>query len=119
MYHAHITRSDIAPLLGYTGAVMTLAKTLLYISQEYFCSGCAVGHNTLFIAFCFWILPNLYVFFISTGLPLNTPLSQRVDNLQLLDRVEIRKGHHYIDSRRTACQGELIGAVSTSLFSGI
>ncbi|KAG6908397.1 hypothetical protein DXG01_004826 [Tephrocybe rancida] len=52
--------SDVAPLFGYTGAVMTLAKTILYMSQEYFCSGCSVGHNDLLVAFFFWIMPNLY-----------------------------------------------------------
>ncbi|KAF8071612.1 hypothetical protein FPV67DRAFT_1667094 [Lyophyllum atratum] len=59
LYHAHITRSDVAPLFGYTGAVMTLAKTILYTTQEYFCSGCSVGHNDLLIAILFWIMPNL------------------------------------------------------------
>ncbi|KAJ7220195.1 hypothetical protein GGX14DRAFT_10212 [Mycena pura] len=48
-----------APLVGYTGATATLAKTILYSSQEYFCNGCAVGHNTPFNLFAFWIFPNV------------------------------------------------------------
>ncbi|RDB25531.1 hypothetical protein Hypma_006315 [Hypsizygus marmoreus] len=58
MYQAYIARSDVAPLIGYTGAVMTLAKTLLYITQEYFCGYCSVGHNNFLPAFLAWILPN-------------------------------------------------------------
>ncbi|KAF9457858.1 hypothetical protein BDZ94DRAFT_1174793 [Collybia nuda] len=59
LYQAHISRSDLAPLLGYTGAIMTLSKTILYTSQEYFCNGCSVGHNDFLVAFLFWIMPNL------------------------------------------------------------
>ncbi|KNZ71260.1 hypothetical protein J132_00097 [Termitomyces sp. J132] len=59
LYLVHVKVSDVAPLFGYTGAVMTLAKTLLYTSQEYFCSGCSTGHNEPMVAFLFWIMPNL------------------------------------------------------------
>jgi len=59
LYQSYISQSDVAPVFGYTGAVMTLAKTLLYISQEYFCNGCSVGHNDLLVTFCFWIMPNI------------------------------------------------------------
>lgn len=45
---------------------MTLAKTILYITQEYFCSGCAVGHNDLLVAVGFWIMPNMWARFIYT-----------------------------------------------------
>ncbi|KAG5644647.1 hypothetical protein DXG03_008029 [Asterophora parasitica] len=38
---------------------MTLAKTILYTSQEYFCNGCSVGHNDLLIVVLFWIMPNI------------------------------------------------------------
>ncbi|KAJ7056695.1 hypothetical protein C8F01DRAFT_1154613 [Mycena amicta] len=55
----HLWPFDVAPLIGYTGATATLAKTILYSSQEYFCNGCAVGHNTPFNLFAFWIFPNL------------------------------------------------------------
>lgn len=59
LYKVHISHCDLAPIFGYTGAVMTLAKTILYITQEYFCSGCAVGHNDLLVAVGFWIMPNI------------------------------------------------------------
>lgn len=59
LFYAYIMRSDLAPLFGYCGATMTLSKTLLYVLQEYFCNGCAIGHNDLMAALIFWILPNL------------------------------------------------------------
>ncbi|KAG6820872.1 hypothetical protein H0H93_010216 [Arthromyces matolae] len=59
LFLVYIKVSDVAPLFGYTGAVMTLAKTILYTSQEYFCSGCSTGHNDPSVAFFFWIMPNL------------------------------------------------------------
>jgi len=66
LYQAHIRRSDVAPLFGYTGAVMTLAKTILYTSQEYFCNGCSVGHNELHVTITLWVLPNLVWILFST-----------------------------------------------------
>ncbi|KAG6813672.1 hypothetical protein H0H92_008520 [Tricholoma furcatifolium] len=65
LYLAHARASDVAPLFGYTGAVMTLAKTILYMSQEYFCNGCSTGHNNLRTTVLFWVMPNLYVFDLS------------------------------------------------------
>ena len=45
LYLAHVAGSPVAPLLGFTSAVMTLSKTVLYWLQEYYCGGCSVGHN--------------------------------------------------------------------------
>ncbi|THH19491.1 hypothetical protein EUX98_g8769 [Antrodiella citrinella] len=58
LYLAHWQSSPVAPLLGFASAVMTLSKTFLYLAQEYFCGGCAVGHNTLKDMLLLWILPN-------------------------------------------------------------
>ncbi|KAJ7116518.1 hypothetical protein C8R44DRAFT_792752 [Mycena epipterygia] len=55
----HVYEFRAAPLIGYTGATMTLGKTILYGAQEYFCNGCAVGHNSPFNLFAFWIFPNI------------------------------------------------------------
>ncbi|KAK7032782.1 hypothetical protein R3P38DRAFT_771026 [Favolaschia claudopus] len=55
--HVHETRSAV--IIGYTGATATLAKTLLYSLNQYFCNGCAVGHNTFVNLFAFWIFPNI------------------------------------------------------------
>ncbi|KAF7330231.1 hypothetical protein MVEN_02460300 [Mycena venus] len=55
----HVYKSRSALLVGYTGATATLAKTLLYSLNQYFCNGCAVGHNTFFNLFTFWIFPNI------------------------------------------------------------
>ncbi|THH09826.1 hypothetical protein EW145_g1733 [Phellinidium pouzarii] len=58
LYAQHIIASPVAPLVGFAAVTMTLSKTVLYWAQEYFCGGCAVGHNDLWTLFWFWILPN-------------------------------------------------------------
>ncbi|KAG8939294.1 hypothetical protein FRC03_006395 [Tulasnella sp. 419] len=55
--------SAVAPLIGFTSAAMTLAKTMLYFLQEYYCGWCMVGHNTLPDLLQYWILPNVVVHF--------------------------------------------------------
>jgi len=50
--------SPVAPLVGFTAASLTLAKTMLYWLQEYFCGYCAVGHNGLFNLVVAWMIPN-------------------------------------------------------------
>ncbi|KAK0204497.1 hypothetical protein DFS33DRAFT_660584 [Desarmillaria ectypa] len=52
-------KSDIAPLFGYTGATVTLAKTILYLAQEYYCGWCAIGHNDFVDVLAYWICPNV------------------------------------------------------------
>lgn len=47
LYTAYVTAWAPAPLIGFTGAALTLAKTLLYWAQEYYCNFCSVGHNSL------------------------------------------------------------------------
>lgn len=61
LYLAHISDSASAPLVGFSAALMTLSKTVLYWAQEYYCNFCAVGHNSLGDLFLYWILPNGYV----------------------------------------------------------
>lgn len=58
LYLAHVAGSPAAPLLGFASAVMTLSKTVLYWLQEYYCGGCAVGHNDLQTLIVYWIIPN-------------------------------------------------------------
>ena len=58
LYLAHVAGSPVAPLLGFTSAVMTLSKTVLYWLQEYYCGGCSVGHNDFNTLFVYWIIPN-------------------------------------------------------------
>ncbi|KAI0330653.1 hypothetical protein GY45DRAFT_728389 [Cubamyces sp. BRFM 1775] len=58
LYLAHVSGSPGAPLLGFASAVMTLSKTVLYWLQEYYCGGCAVGHNDLKTLIVYWIIPN-------------------------------------------------------------
>ena len=58
LYLAHVAGSPAAPLLGFASATMTLSKTVLYWLQEYYCGGCAVGHNDLQTLVVYWIIPN-------------------------------------------------------------
>jgi hypothetical protein len=50
--------STSAPLVAFTSASLTLAKTILYWAQEYYCSYCSVGHNTVRDLVQYWIIPN-------------------------------------------------------------
>jgi hypothetical protein len=63
LYLAHVADSSAAPLIGFTSAIMTLAKTALYGLTEYYCSGagCNASHNDFATLFQFWLLPNGYV----------------------------------------------------------
>ena len=58
VYRAYVSQSPAAPLLGFSAAVMTLSKTVLYWAQEYYCGGCSIGHNTWKDLIAYWIIPN-------------------------------------------------------------
>ena len=62
VYLAHVSNWPGAPLIGFTSAIMTLSKTILYWLQEYYCGGCSVGHNTWGNLILYWLFPNGYVF---------------------------------------------------------
>jgi hypothetical protein len=47
-----------AVLLGYSAAVMTVAKTLLYWANEYFSGFKNIGHNEAWDLFWLWIVPK-------------------------------------------------------------
>jgi len=59
LYSAHIAKSPVAPLIGFTGVVMTLSKTVLYWAQEYYCDYCKLGHNNLNDLVLLFVLPNV------------------------------------------------------------
>ncbi|KAF9269725.1 hypothetical protein L218DRAFT_850497 [Marasmius fiardii PR-910] len=61
LYTAHVAKWPPATLVGFTAAALTLAKTVLYWAQEYFCNYCAVGHNDASTLLVYWILPNGHV----------------------------------------------------------
>jgi hypothetical protein len=58
LYLAHVVQWPPATIIGFVSAAMTLAKTVLYWLQEYYCGYCAVGHNTFWRLMFFWIIPN-------------------------------------------------------------
>lgn len=46
LYLTHNAKSPAAPLVGFSAALMTLSKTILYWAQEYYCGFCAIGQNS-------------------------------------------------------------------------
>ncbi|KAF9507113.1 hypothetical protein BS47DRAFT_1304407 [Hydnum rufescens UP504] len=68
LFTRHISPSPISPLLGFTAAVMTLSKTVLYGLQDYFCGWCSSGHNPASTFIVLYLFPN-----VKCG-PLMTPL---------------------------------------------
>src|SRR6266550_6365320 len=60
VYLAHISKWPGAPLIGFTSAVMTVSKTVLYLAQEFYCHFCAPGQNSLQTWIVYWIIPNGY-----------------------------------------------------------
>ncbi|KAF9065155.1 hypothetical protein BDP27DRAFT_1332374 [Rhodocollybia butyracea] len=58
LYLAHIAQWPPATLVGFTGAALTLAKTVLYWAQEYYCNFCATGQNDAYTMVVYWIIPN-------------------------------------------------------------
>lgn len=45
-------------LVGFSAAVMTLSKTVLYWAREYYCDFDNIGHNDAVTLFFLWIIPK-------------------------------------------------------------
>ncbi|KAF5381724.1 hypothetical protein D9615_005623 [Tricholomella constricta] len=58
LYFAHVAAWPPATLIGFASANLTLAKTVLYWLQEYYCGFCGIGHNSASTLFIYWIIPN-------------------------------------------------------------
>ncbi|KAK0458299.1 uncharacterized protein EV420DRAFT_1270546 [Desarmillaria tabescens] len=58
LYLAYVARWPPAGLIAFTSACLTLAKTLLYWVQEYYCGMCNIGHNSTHDLTLYWIIPN-------------------------------------------------------------
>ncbi|EKM77576.1 hypothetical protein AGABI1DRAFT_101621 [Agaricus bisporus var. burnettii JB137-S8] len=58
IYLAHGVQSPSAPVVGLSAVVMTLAKTVLYWLNDYYCGFCNIGHNDVFTLITLWIIPN-------------------------------------------------------------
>ncbi|KAF4999482.1 hypothetical protein FGRMN_2411 [Fusarium graminum] len=48
----------LAVMIGYSAAVMTLSKTVLYWANEYYSGFSNIAHNTPLDIFTLWVLPN-------------------------------------------------------------
>ncbi|KAK4188622.1 hypothetical protein QBC35DRAFT_190298 [Podospora australis] len=51
-------KAATAALVGYTAAVMTVSKTVLYWLNEYHSGFDNIGHNNWFRLFFLWVIPN-------------------------------------------------------------
>ncbi|KAE9407348.1 hypothetical protein BT96DRAFT_963164 [Gymnopus androsaceus JB14] len=58
LYLAHVSAWPPATLIGFTSAALTLAKTVLYWAQEYYCNFCATGQNDAYTMLVYWVIPN-------------------------------------------------------------
>ncbi|KAF9525410.1 hypothetical protein CPB83DRAFT_772043 [Crepidotus variabilis] len=58
LYLAHVQAWSPATLVGFSAALMTLSKTVLYWAQEYFCDYCATGQNDPWTLLTLWVIPN-------------------------------------------------------------
>lgn len=58
VYLAYVAKYPAASVVGFTSAVMTFWKTVLYLLQEYYCSLCSIGHNDMKSMVMFWVIPN-------------------------------------------------------------
>jgi len=64
VYLQHSVGSPIAPLVGFTGAALTLAKTMLYFAQEAYCGFCSVGPDRVAqFMFFFVVLNGFWILF--------------------------------------------------------
>ncbi|ERF72623.1 hypothetical protein EPUS_05677 [Endocarpon pusillum Z07020] len=53
-----VENGGVAVLLVFSGAVMTLSKTVLYWLNEYYSGFANIGHNDFLTLVPFWIIPN-------------------------------------------------------------
>ncbi|KIK50528.1 hypothetical protein GYMLUDRAFT_51132 [Collybiopsis luxurians FD-317 M1] len=60
LYLAHFSEWPPAALIGLTSSALTLAKTILYYAQEYYCNYCTTGHNDWQTLVSYWIFPNVF-----------------------------------------------------------
>ncbi|PVF95143.1 hypothetical protein CPB86DRAFT_739259 [Serendipita vermifera] len=58
LWKSQVTDDPIAPLIGFSVALASFSKTILYWAQEYYCGYCAVGHNDAWTLFWLWMIPN-------------------------------------------------------------
>ncbi|THV01053.1 hypothetical protein K435DRAFT_776233 [Dendrothele bispora CBS 962.96] len=65
LYLVHVANSDLAPLIGYSAAIMTMAKTVVHVGQELFCGLCGIGHNDVSTMISYWVLPKALWFTVS------------------------------------------------------
>jgi len=63
LYTVHLSPKTIAPLFGFTGAVLTLSKTTFWVLQEHFCGRCSSKNVDPMEFLKFWIAPNVWALF--------------------------------------------------------
>lgn len=89
-------QAGLAALIGYSAAVMTMAKTALYWLNEYFSGFDNIGHNSVQSLIFLWIIPNgawlvmsAYMAYVTgseilQGLAIASGAGRQADNTKLL-----------------------------------
>ncbi|CAA7258806.1 unnamed protein product [Cyclocybe aegerita] len=64
IYRVYISPRNTAPIFGFAGAGLTLAKTTIWVLQEHFCGRCSyfAGRTDFQETLKFWIAPNVVWF---------------------------------------------------------
>ncbi|KAJ3513728.1 hypothetical protein NLJ89_g2789 [Agrocybe chaxingu] len=64
IYGVYISPRNTAPIFGFAGAGLTLAKTTIWVLQEHFCGRCSyfAGRTDFPETLKFWIAPNVVWF---------------------------------------------------------
>ncbi|QRW20832.1 hypothetical protein RhiXN_05821 [Rhizoctonia solani] len=84
VYYVHIRPSSVAPLVGFSSALMTLSKTVLYWLNDYYCSWCT-SHNPPLKWIILFALPNTSSSISSQSLALNIMMNDYRTVLYRLD----------------------------------
>jgi hypothetical protein len=61
LIQVHVVPSPVAPLFGFTAALATTLKGVLWVFEEFYCGWCTIGHNAPLQIFISWTLPTAYV----------------------------------------------------------
>ncbi|GKT47818.1 uncharacterized protein ColSpa_07999 [Colletotrichum spaethianum] len=75
----------LAIVIGFSAAVMTLSKTILYWANEYFSGFDNIGHNTPMDLLFMWIIPN-GAWIVGSGYMVFSMGSEIVDGLALASK---------------------------------
>ncbi|KAF9546511.1 hypothetical protein CPC08DRAFT_376352 [Agrocybe pediades] len=103
LFTVHIAPKDIAPLLGFAGASLTLCKTTIWVLQEYFCGACSRSDMSEYSEIVkFWIFPNIMWFtfcsliVVRLGRDISASLSRSASEKAQLQPQHVKKNGKHV-----------------------